>query len=70
MTSNAWVLEAKLKARCAWRKAAGLFITEAREDMRKAKRSAYNSGWWSDLQDHWAEESYRSGERWLERERW
>lgn len=70
MSTPAWVLEAKLRVRRAWRKAAALFIREARQDMRKAKRSAYNSGWWSDLQDHWAEEAYRSGERWLERERW
>lgn len=70
MTAAAWVVQARAAARRAWGKAMCAFAADASKDIRQAKRAAGNSGWWSDLQDHWAEESYRDGERWLDRERW
>jgi hypothetical protein len=70
MTTATWVIEAKAVAHRAWRKAVAVFANEARRDMHRAKRASSNSGWWSDLQDQWAEEAFKNGERWMENERW
>jgi hypothetical protein len=70
MTTAAWVIKARAKVHHAKRKAVAMFAKEARRDLQRAKRAASDSGWWSDLQDHWAEEAFRNGERWFEQERW
>lgn len=64
MATSAWVVQAKSAVGRAWRKARiANFITELRGEMRDAKRATGNTGWWSDMQDRWAEEDLRWGER-------
>ena len=64
MSTTAWVVQAKSAVGRAWRRAslANLF-RELGAEMREAKRASGNAGWWSDMQDRWAEEDLRWGER-------
>lgn len=64
MSTTAWVVQAKSALGRAWRKASvATFIEDLRSEMRDAKRASGNAGWWSDMQDRWAEEDLRWGER-------
>jgi hypothetical protein len=71
MSTTSWVVHARGAVSKAWRKARFLaWVRDLRSDVRGAKRANSNSGWWSELQDRWAEEDLRQGERWVEREGW
>jgi hypothetical protein len=66
MSTASWVVHAKGAVKRAWRRARIIaFLDDSRREMRRAKQSTQGA-WWSDMQDRWAEEDNRWGERWTE----
>lgn len=59
MSSDASALQAlaRRRARIAWIR---VWWEGVRRDLFRAKKAAANSGWWSDLQDHWAEQEWKA----------